>query len=102
MIIIIVVPYNRNTAHVECKNKGDTSNNKDDWDYFKVIQKIHEQQSRKTWSRGTTENSHIGHCTHTAESTNVLKYNRFNTETNDISTMNSNNRKAATLYSLGT
>jgi len=30
------------------------------------------------------------------------KYNRFNTETNYISTMNSNNRIAATLYSLGT
>jgi len=29
--------YNRNTAHVECKNKGDTSNNKGDWDYFKII-----------------------------------------------------------------
>ena len=32
----------------------------------------------------------------------IQKYNRFNTETNDISTMNSNNRTAATLYSLGT
>ena len=30
------------------------------------------------------------------------KYNTFNTETNDISTMNSNNRIAATLYSIGT
>ena len=30
-------PYNRNTAHVECKNEGDTSNNKDGWDYFKDI-----------------------------------------------------------------
>jgi hypothetical protein len=30
------------------------------------------------------------------------KYNRFNTETNDISTMYNNNRIAATLYSLGT
>ena len=39
---------NRNTAHVECKNKGDTSNNRGDWDYFKVIQKIHEQYTRKT------------------------------------------------------
>ena len=29
-------------------------------------------------------------------------YDRFNTETNDISAMNSNNRVAATLYSLGT
>jgi len=32
----------------------------------------------------------------------MLKYNRFNTGTNDISLMNSNNRIAATLYSLGT
>jgi hypothetical protein len=32
----------------------------------------------------------------------TYKYNRFNTETNDISTMNSNNRTAATLYSLAT
>jgi len=32
----------------------------------------------------------------------IQKYNRFNTETNDISTMNSNKRIAATLYSLGT
>ena len=30
-------PYNRNTAHVECKNKGDTSNNRGDWEYFEVI-----------------------------------------------------------------
>jgi len=39
---------NRNTAHVECRNKGDTSNNRSDWDYFKVIQKIREQHTRKT------------------------------------------------------
>ena len=32
----------------------------------------------------------------------MQKYNRFNTETNDISTMNRNNRLAATLYSLVT
>jgi len=31
----------------------------------------------------------------------MYKYNRFNTETNGVSTMNSNNRIAATLYSLG-
>jgi len=41
-------PYNRNTTHVECKNKGDTSNNRGDWDYFKVIQKIRDQNTRKT------------------------------------------------------
>jgi len=61
----------------------------------------HEQHTRKTRSQGTTENSHIEHCPHSSESINV-KYNRFHTETNDISTMNSNNRIAATLCSLGT
>jgi hypothetical protein len=30
------------------KNKGDTSNNSGDWDYFKVIQKICDQHTRKT------------------------------------------------------
>jgi len=42
-----------------------------DWDYFKVIQKILEENKRKTCSQGTTENGHIGHCTHTSESTDV-------------------------------
>jgi len=41
---------NNNVAHVEWKNKGDTSNNRGDWDYsyFKVIQKIREQHTGKT------------------------------------------------------
>ena len=30
------------------KNKGDTGNNRGDWDYFKAIQKIREQHTRKT------------------------------------------------------
>jgi hypothetical protein len=34
--------HNRNTAHVECKNKGDTSNNWSDWDHFQIIQTIRE------------------------------------------------------------
>ena len=38
---------NRNTTHVEGKNKGDTSNNRSDWDHFKIIQKIHKQHTRK-------------------------------------------------------
>jgi len=63
IIIIIII--------IISKNKGDTSNNRGDWDYFTVIQKIREQHTGKTWSEGTTENSHIGHCTHTAESINV-------------------------------
>jgi hypothetical protein len=35
------------TTHVEGKNKGDTSNNRSDWDHFKIIQKIHKQHTRK-------------------------------------------------------
>ena len=30
------------------KKKGDTSNNRGDWDYFKVIQEIREQHTRIT------------------------------------------------------
>jgi len=30
------------------KNKGYTSNNRGDWDYFRVIQKIREQHTGKT------------------------------------------------------
>ena len=30
------------TAHVDCKNKGDTSNNWSDWNHFQIIQKIRE------------------------------------------------------------
>ena len=37
---------------------------------------------------------------HTLRKVLMQKHNRFNTETNDISTMNSNNRIAATLYSI--
>jgi len=33
---------NNNNNNVECKNKGDTSSNRANWDYFKVIQKIRE------------------------------------------------------------
>jgi hypothetical protein len=52
-------------------NKVNTSNTRGDWDYFKVIYKIREQHTRKTRSQGIPENSHIRHCTHTSESTNV-------------------------------
>ena len=52
-------------------DKGDTNNNRGNWNYFKVMHKIREQHTRKTLSQETTENSHIGHCTHTSESTIV-------------------------------
>jgi hypothetical protein len=42
-----ILKYNRNTAHVECKNKCDTSNNMSNWNYLKIIQKIPVQHTRK-------------------------------------------------------
>ena len=35
------------------------------WNHLKIIQKIPEQHTGKARNQGTTENSHIGHCTHT-------------------------------------
>ena len=47
-----VLNYKDVTIEIQCmwnvKNKGDTSNNRGDWDYLKVIQKIREQHTRKT------------------------------------------------------
>jgi hypothetical protein len=71
IIIIIIIPYNRNTVHVELKNKCDTSNNRANRNHSKIIQKIPEQPTGNPRGQGATENSHIGHCTHTPESTNV-------------------------------
>ena len=34
-------------AHVECKNKCDTSNDMANWKYLKIIQKIPEQHTKK-------------------------------------------------------
>jgi heme/copper-type cytochrome/quinol oxidase subunit 2 len=36
MMMIIIIIINAYT-HVDCKNKGDSSNNRRDWDHFKVI-----------------------------------------------------------------
>jgi hypothetical protein len=67
MLIDVAIPGDRNVIKKEAekflkykdltieiqrmwnvKNKGDSSNNRGDWDYFKVIQKIREQHTRKT------------------------------------------------------
>jgi hypothetical protein len=55
----------------------------------------------KARNQGTTENSHIGHCTHIAESTDV-KYKTFSMGNNITCIMNCNYRIAAKLYILET
>jgi hypothetical protein len=52
-------------------DKCDTSNNRGNWNHLNIIQKIPGQHTGKARNQGATENSHIGHCTHTSESTNV-------------------------------
>jgi len=51
-------------------NKSDIGNNRGICDHLRIIQKIPGQHSGKARNQETTENSHIGHCAHTAESTN--------------------------------
>jgi hypothetical protein len=48
---------------VECKNKCDRGN----WNNLKITQKIPEQRTGKARNQGIIENSHIGHCTQTAQ-----------------------------------
>jgi hypothetical protein len=60
--------YNRNIAHVKCKNTGDASDNGSNWNDFKILLKILEQHTGKERYQGTTENSYILHSTHTAAS----------------------------------
>jgi hypothetical protein len=43
-----------------------------DWSYFRIIQKISVHHLGKAQNQGSTENSHIGHCTYILESTYVI------------------------------
>jgi hypothetical protein len=56
---------------VECKNKGDASYNRSNWNHFEILQKILEQRTGKALYQGTAENSYTGHSTHTAGIANV-------------------------------
>jgi hypothetical protein len=58
---------------VERKSKSNTSNDRDNWNNLKIIQKVLEQHTGKARNRISTENSHIGHITHTSESTKKCK-----------------------------
>ena len=56
---------------MEFKNKCDESDNGSDWNHFKITQTTPEQRTKKALSQGTIKNSHTGHCTSNAESSNV-------------------------------
>ena len=67
----VIFTEQNNNNNNNNNNKCDTSNNRNNWNHFKIIQKIPEQSTGNPLSQGATEKSHIGHCTHTVESTNV-------------------------------
>jgi len=48
----VQAPYNSNTMHVQCKNKRDTSNNRGDWNHFKIVQTVVEQQTGESAKLG--------------------------------------------------
>jgi hypothetical protein len=89
----------KNTAHVECKNKSDTSNNSGNWNRLIVIQKISQQHASEP--HGTTESSHIGHCARAAESADV-KHKRCIMGYNITRVIYCSHRIAAKFYTLRT
>ena len=58
------------------KENSDICNNKGNWNLLQIIQKIPDQHTGKA-HQGTTENSHVGRCAHTAESSNVKVRNVY-------------------------
>jgi hypothetical protein len=38
---------NRNSAHMECESKSDTTNNRGYWNHFQIAQTVPEQYTRK-------------------------------------------------------
>jgi hypothetical protein len=72
------------------------------WNNLKIIQTISEQHARKAINQVAAENSHIGQCTHTAESANVKVQNIFHVRNNITWSTNYKYRSAATPYTLET
>jgi hypothetical protein len=72
------------------------------WNHLKIIQKVSERHTGKAQNKGTTENTHIGHCTHISGRNNV-RYKTFNMG-NITSTINCNCSIGAALiqYTIGT
>ena len=66
---------NRNTQNGECENKSGTSDNWDNWNHLRIIQKIPEQHTGTTRHQVATDNGLTGHWARTAGSVDVKVQN---------------------------
>ena len=88
---------------MEYDSKRDFGNNRRYWNYFLISQTISEQHTREIRNQGPTkENSHIGHCTHSTETTNVEVQNVFHGRNNITCSTDCKYKTAAILYTLET
>ena len=81
--------------------ESDTINKRGNWNHLRIIQTITEQHTWKARHQGTTDNSRIGHSTHTSEATNE-KYTAFIMGNSVTCIVSSNLRIAAIIYTLET
>ena len=52
-------PCNRNKAHVECKNKSDTSNNEGNWNFRKSFKYLMNKRNKELQNTATLGTAHI-------------------------------------------
>ena len=64
----IKTPCHSNKIYAEFKWKIYTSNNTDNWNYYKIFQKIPEQQTWEAKPEGTIEDVDTRHCQFALES----------------------------------
>jgi len=101
-----VLKYDELTIEIQrlwnVRNNSDTSNNNGNWNRLTIIRTIPEQHTGIARYQGTTENSHIGHCTHTAESADVNVQNKLQLRNHITCSTDCKYRTAATLCTVET
>jgi len=89
--------YNRNSAHAECKNKSDTSNNRGDWNHLNVTEtNLSNIPGKHEIKELKKKKSHIGPCTYTAESADGKVQNIIHGRNNITCSTDCEYRTAAT------
>ena len=92
------MPYNRNSVHVECGSKSDTSNNKSNWNHLRTTQTVPEQHTGKERDQGTTKNSYIFGTAHILREVLMWRNRTFVVGNNITCSVDCKYRTAATLY----